>query len=493
MNPLLARGAGWIAAGRVLVNLLSLASTLMLARLLMPEDFGLIAIATAIAAIAAAMTELSLSSALVQHRDPQSWHYDTVWTLGVARSLLLGVVMAAMAWPVTAIYGDARLMGVMLAFAALNALGGFGNPRLAMFARELIFWQDFVLGVSGKLIGFIAGVAVAYVFRSYWALVAGMFAGQLWGLAVGYALKPAWPRLSLRGGRELFRYSAWLSLGQIVRQLGWKSDQFLIGYAFGPAQLGIYNYGDNLAALPTREATAPIGGVLFPAFSRMADEQDRLRHAYERAQVMLFTVALPVGVGFALVADPFVRLVLGDRWIPAIFVVQVLATTFAAHTLTGPSYPLAMAMGETRDLLRRDTWILLIGLVLMLGGVLSGGLAGVIWSRVIGSVIGTHIDMALVKRLIGLPIARQWSANARTILAVSGMALAVLTFQHLCASNGFTSPWVILVGSVGIGGLAHSVLAYLIWTLWRKPDGPERQIMHLASATISVAYARLRN
>jgi hypothetical protein len=100
--------------------------------------------------------------------------------------------------------------------------------------------------------------------------------------------------------------------------------------------------------------------------------------------------------------------------------------------------------------------------------------------------------MALVKRLIGLSVTRQLSVNARTVISVSGMAIAVLTFQHLAASNGVANSWEIIAGSIAIGAVTHPVLAYLMWIFWRKPDGAERQIFDLARATISSAFARSR-
>ena len=133
----LLKGAFWIAVTRVIVGLTGTASTIVLARLLVPEDFGLVAIASAAAAIFAAISELSLSQALIQHEDPEEDHYHTAWSLNALRGLLLALVIAALGWPAAEAYGDPRLLGIMLGFALANLIGGFVNPKLAMFERRL--------------------------------------------------------------------------------------------------------------------------------------------------------------------------------------------------------------------------------------------------------------------------------------------------------------------------------------------------------------------
>lgn len=480
MKALVARGVSWVAAGRLLINFFGFVSTLLLARLLLPTDFGLVAIAGAIAAIASAMTELSLSSALIHHRDPQNWHYDTVWTLGVLRSLLFGAVMAAMAWPVSAIYGDQRLIGVMLAFAVTNALGGFGNPRLAIFTRELMFWQDFLLGVSSKLVGLIVGIAVAYLFRSYWALVAGSAAAQFWALAVGYALKPAWPHLSLRGARELFGFSIWLSLGQIANQINWKSDQFLVGYFLGTGPLGHYSYASSLASLPTNEATAPIAQTLFPAFSRMTDDLSRMRTAYQRAQSLMFAIALPTGVGFAVVAQPLVQIILGEKWQPAVFVIQALASIFAVQTMSNAVQPLAMAMGKTRSLFNRDVFLFVVRILLIVVGLMAAGLTGVVVARIVSGLTGTMLNMLLAQRILILPFRQQIEVNSRALIATAGMVIVVVILQKVLeasALNGKIQSIANLSLSLPVGVLTYIALTYVQWRMAGKPEGPECEVI----------------
>ena len=147
---------------------------------------------------------------------------------------------------------------------------------------------------------------------------------------MSYVLIPYMPRFSFAHWRNLFSFSSWLALSSGLNALNWRADQLALGAMLGDGPLGQYTVGDNLASLPVRETTAPISNVLFPAFSRLQDDPARLRQAFLRSQRLLVAMALPVGVGFALVAGPFINLVLGPQWTSAALVAQILGAVFAS-------------------------------------------------------------------------------------------------------------------------------------------------------------------
>ncbi|MDB5682905.1 MAG: polysaccharide biosynthesis protein, partial [Sphingomonas bacterium] len=225
----LARGSMWVSASRGLVNLFGLVSTIALARLLVPADFGLVAIAITMLAILSAITNLSLAEALVQHKAPTPEHYHTAWSLGVLRGAVIGGLFALSAHAAARFYDDPRLEAVMYVLSFSVFLSGLTNPRIVVLQRSLVFWQDFVLEVSQKLVAVGVSITLAILFRNYWALVFGTLAGQLVTLILSYTILPFRPRISLRHVRELWSFSIWLTLGQLVSTINWRFDQLLIG------------------------------------------------------------------------------------------------------------------------------------------------------------------------------------------------------------------------------------------------------------------------
>lgn len=482
----LAKGTLWLAAARGLTNLIGFCSTLLLARLLVPADFGLVALATTILTMLSAVTDLSLSSALIHHEDPQDDHFHTAWTLNFLRATGVGLLFCAAAYPAAEIYGEPRLASIMLVLGGSAVLGGLTNPKTVMFTRSLVFWQEFVLSVAQKLVGFITAAAIAFIYHSYWALVAGTVASQVVALAASYAVLPFRPRIAVVHARALWSFSGWLTLGRIVDAINWRFDYLLIGSFLGRPALGYYSVGDNLAVMPTREATAPLSQTLFPAFSRLSHDSQRLRGAYCSAQSLVTAIALPLGIGFALVAKPVVLLAMGEKWLPAVIVVQVLASIFALHTLGSAVQPLAMAKGETRLLFNRNLLIFVIRVPFLLLGMFLGGLPGVVYARAITGLTGLFINMRFVRQLIGLGLRNQLKANSRSLGSIAIMAAVVLSLQAWHGPNSDRSAMLLQTAIQVIAGAISYVGAHCaLWLAVGCPPGPEAEFRRAAAGIVS--------
>jgi lipopolysaccharide exporter len=488
----LAKGAAWLAATRVVVNIASFANTLLLARLLVPADFGLVALATTATTIITSVTELSLASALVQHKDPTEDHFHTAWTLNFVRSSLICVVISALAEPIAWLYGDPRLVPILLIIAATTLFGGLLNPKLVIFSRDLIFRQEFVLGVSQRIAGLVVATVVVLIYRSYWALIAGMMATQLVALLVSYLLKPYRPRLKMNRVRELLSFSVWLTLAQVVNTLNYKFDQLVIGYFLGSASLGYYTVGDSLAVLPTREATTPLAQTLFPGFVQLSSDRWRLRHAYQRAQAVLCAVGLPIGFGFAAVARPLILLTMGPKWLPAVFIIQYLSCIFALQTLSSTLQPLAMAVGETRRLFGRDVLNLVLRLPLVVGGLYADGLAGIVYARCISGMLSSLINMIMVRRLLDLSLLAQLAANKRSLVSV----VLMMAIMHVTAGMvvGDSSPLLLakIAAMTATGGLGYVGALYVLWRGSGQPPGPESEMLHVAARILMPKASAVR-
>ena len=499
MEPLkwrLTRGATWIAATRILVNVMAFVNTLLLARLLTPGDFGLVAIALAITTVVTSVTELSLTAALIQHQDPREDHFHSAWTLNFARGALLAVLICALAVPTAQLYGDTRLVSIMFVIGAVTLLGGMANPKLAIFSRNLLFWQEFALGVSQKLAGLIVAAGAAFICRSYWALIAGIAVTQIWGTALSFLLFPFRPRPKLTFVRELLSFSAWLTLSQAINTLNWKFDQLVIGYFLGGVSLGYYTVGDNLASLPTREATAPLALTLFPAFSRLAAQPARLRRAYQHAQALLFMLALPLGCGFALIARPLIVLTMGETWQPAVVVVQLLAGIFAIQTLASALQPLALATNQTRALFYRDSVNFIIRVPLIIVGMLMDGLVGIVYARCISGLVATAINMAMTRRLLGLAIDKQLAINVRSLISVGLMMLGVFLVGQMISDPDQSRRAMKLAAMIAAGVSIYVGALYALWRSAGGPEGPEREVMRVIGRMVksgSLVFLRCRN
>ncbi len=476
----LVKGTAWLGFGRTIVNALSVLSTFVLARLLAPADFGLVALATTMMFVVTEVTELSLAQALVHHRAPTRTHFETAWTLNALRGTLLGAGFAAAGFPIARLYDDPRLVGIMAAMGGSIFLSGLTNPRRVMLTRELIFWQDFVLNVGQKLAGVIASLLIAYLYQSYWALVVGILITQVANVAISYMVLPFLPRPRLQHSREFFSFSFWLTAVQIVNSLNWRFDALFVGKFLGHASLGHYTMGSTLASIPTRETTGPLRQTFFPAFSSMRDDPARLRAAYQRAQSVVTAVALPAGVGAALVADPLIRLVMGDKWAPAIFIVQALASVYALQTLGSSADALGMAKGETRLLFVRSLQMLLVRVPVIVLAMLVFGMTGLIAARVLTGLLAIWVNMVVVRRLIGITVQAQLGANVRALFGAAVMVAATLAVSRLLppgADPHLLIAQVLTLGATAVGSYCGATL--LLWLHLGQPPGPEQEVKKL--------------
>jgi lipopolysaccharide exporter len=490
----MAIGALWMGAAKVVVNILSAASTFILARLLVPDDFGVVAIGLTVLTVITSVTELSLASALLQKSDLEEDHFHTAWTLSVLRAAIIAAAMAISAPWVADFYKDERLNGIIIALSAIVLLAGANNPKTILFLKKLEFWQEFVQTVGQKLFSFIICIGLAYHYQSFWALVAGTVASQLTSIIISYAFYPYCPKFKLNKWRELISFSAWLSFSQIINTISWRLDPLLIGHRLGSTVVGHYTVGDNLASLSTRELAGPIERTLFPGFSAINSDLPRLRRAYTAAQTFLTAVALPAGVGFACVAEPFVIAAMGHKWLPIVPVIQVMAAVFAVQTLGSPGHALAVSMGHTRWLFVRDLISFCIRMPLVVGGLYAGGIVGLLMGRAISAGIGIGLNFYIVKELLNIGMLRQLKDNMRSVGSALVMSMSLITIQHheSCRTALAANPLLGLCLLTLVGALIYTASTALLWAAARRPEGPESTLLSFARVFFLKISARIK-
>lgn len=480
MKDELEKGIAWLAASKIIVNILALFSTVLLARYLSPDDFGIASLAFTILTIIGALTELTLGSALIHHKNPTDDHFHTVWTLNSSRGIIVALILALTAPLVASIYQEPRLINIMLALACSVAISGFNNPKTILFLRNLVFWQDFLINVAQKVTSFITGALIAIIYQSYWALVAGMIASQIVGIIVSYVVIPFKPKLMFRHTKELLFFSVWLMLSQLINTLNSRLDFLLIGGVLGRPVLGYYTVGDNLASMPTRELIAPLQFTLFPGFSKIKDDIHRLRQAYKSAQGLISALALPIGFGFALIAHPFVLLLMGSKWLPSVIVIQILSCMFAIQTLGSSIYPLAMAQGKTKLLFRRDLFNLIIRVPMILIGMSYWGLLGIVYARALSGLIAMYRNMRFVRDMIEISVVVQLGYSIRSAVSVIVMILGVLSTQYLIGQDGTSIVLFLkMILFIITGAVFYISMHIMLWWMLGRPDGPEEEVLRI--------------
>ena len=238
MRAEMARGADWMVLFRLFDRSMGILSTTILARVLLPADFGLVAMAMSVIAIIELATAFSFEIALIQNPEPQREHYDTAWTLNILVAFGGAVITSALAHPAASFYGDPRLVPVMVCIAAGWAVSGLENTGIVNFRRRMDFATEFRFMATKRLVTFAASMAAAFALRSYWALVIGMVTGRVVGAMLSYVMEPYRPRLSLARAHELFSFSGRLLANNVAGVVLNRMPHFVVGRVFGAQALG---------------------------------------------------------------------------------------------------------------------------------------------------------------------------------------------------------------------------------------------------------------
>jgi lipopolysaccharide exporter len=471
-----ARGAVTVIAFRWTDRLIGIASTLILARLLMPQDFGIVAMASLVVALIDTLLDLGVHSALIQNRNAARPEYDTAWTLRLAQNLVAAALIAGPGAVLAAGYfQDDRVTDVLRIMALTIVISGFENIGIVTFQKNMEFGREFRFLFLRRIVGFVVTVALAIWFRSYWAMIVGTLVSRAFGVWLSYRLHDYRPQLSLARLGALWSFSQWVLLRNIGSYGAAQTDKLVVGRREGASPLGAYALADEIAAMPTGELLAPIGRVLFPAFVRAAEEPNELRRVFLLAVGVMALVGLPAGVGLVLVAPLAVPLLLGPQWAAAVPLVQTLALFNALAALTNGCSYLLLAMGHVRAL-ALAAWLqfaLLVGLAVL--AFPSAGGEGVALIRLAAGGCGALLLWALVLR-----IQRQLrpgdvaSALWRPLLASGMMALAL---SGWLPSTNIGQPFVGLVADIAFGALVYVGVLLIAWRLSGWADGAEAYLL----------------
>jgi len=338
----------WAFLTGAMARLLPPAFAIVLARLLSPEDFGLLAVAMVVVAFVSLFQDLGLKQALVQRREAGSALKAAVFWGGIGLGGLWFLALWVAAPWLGEFYRSPGVVPVIRSLGALFLIAPLGAVPEALLLREMAFRRLFRVELLPSLAPGVVSITLAFMGWGVWSLVWGTLAGsalRVVGLWTQVDWRPS-ARPNAAQWRGLFRFGGWVSLEAL---LGWTityADQGFAGRFMGAAQVGFYRMGFSLSLLPATGISQVLGQVTFPAFSRVQDDLPRVKEGFEKAVRTVALVTVPLGAGLAAFADPVLPMLLGPNWGPTVGVVQLLAAVGVLSSLVNVAPPLYRAIGR---------------------------------------------------------------------------------------------------------------------------------------------------
>jgi lipopolysaccharide exporter len=494
MTQSTARGALWMVSFKLLERGLGLISTLVLARLLVPRDFGVVAMAVSLVALLEIFSAAGMDTALIQRQDASPAHFHTAWTLNVLAGFTVGVVLVLLALPASYFYREPRLVAVMCVFALGAAVQGLENIGVVQFRKQLRFDREFRYLLAKKLISFAVTVPLAFWLRSYWALVIGTLAGRTGSVMYSYLIQPFRPRLSLQTAAEMMHFSKWLMPLNALGFLKERSATFLIGHFAGPAALGAFTVSTEIASLPSTELIAPINRALLPAYAKLAGDRPALRAEFLNSMSGIALLGMPMVAGVALAAPFIVLLALGPKWSAARPLLEVLAFYGISQVLESNAYAAFVAIGKPAVFFRvigLQTAVLLAALLPL---TLSYGTIGAAWSYVFSALVTLPVNFLYIARLMGLRARDFVTAVWRPVVSAAVMYGGGRLWGPALPATAVTSAaaFVPFIKCVAVGALTYVAIDALLWLAAGRPRGAETWLLRQVGAISRVARSRLR-
>lgn len=337
----------WVFAGRIVDRAFYFIRLIILARILLPQDFGVLGIAMLMILNLETFFRTGFSDALIQRKEITDEYLNSAWTTGIFRGIILFTIVYIAAPYVAAFFNSQQAGPVIQVLGFSFLLRAFTNIGVIYFQKELEFNKQFLYQFAGSLADFVVAVSAAYILKSVWALVFGILAGDFIRLVASYIIQSYKPKLVLdfKKAKELFVFGKWIWVSSIIMFILTQGDNAVVGRLLGAAMLGLYQMAYSISNMPATEYSHLIASVTFPAYSKVQDDIEKLRRAYLEVLKISAFIAVPLAGGIFVLGPDFTRIFLGEKWMPMVPAMQVLALYGMISSIVFPG-PLLMAIGR---------------------------------------------------------------------------------------------------------------------------------------------------
>jgi PST family polysaccharide transporter len=437
------RGAAVTIGSQAARFVLQLAGMAVLARLLVPADFGVYGKTIALTGFITVIQTGGLSLATVQQAKINHAQISTLFwlnaLLGVVAASLIAGLSPAMAW----FYKDPRVLWIGLAMAGVVLISSLGVQHRALILRQMHFTQKVSSDLAALLAGFLAAMVSAWLGAGYWAFVVQQYANALVTLATLYGFCRWVPGLPRRrtGVRPMVKLGANQSASTVLNFASSNMDNVLIGRYVSDAALGFYTLAFRLLLLPVQQINAPLTAVMVPALSRLQHQPQRFARFYYRALGAIVFVGMPAVCFLQVDAAPVIQIALGAKWLPAVPLFEALGVAAFISTFNFAGAWVYSSLGRTERRLRWQVIATPVTLVAFFMG-LPWGALGVAISfsacralLLVPSLLNAYMDTPVDLRTTARTLARPAAASI-------GAALVLWGIHHV--SGPWPVHWVVL-------------------------------------------------
>ena len=466
------RGAIWTVGTRWLIKGIGFLNTIIMARLLMPEDYGIVAMGMLIVGMTQTFLDFGATTALLRKETVSQDEIDSAWTLRLIQGCVAAVVLLLVPPLAVAYFEEPRLQYILWAFAASILLASASSIGPTLALRDFNFALNFKIDVASKFASVVATLAGGYFIGDYRALVLGIVTGYLTPLVLGYALHPYRPHWQTSKIGEIWLITKWLLLANIGNFILRKGDELVAGRLGTTGEYGLYNVGSDLGQLPVAEVGPAMMRAILPVLSSIEGDVERTNSAVIKITATVNSIVWPLGLGFAAVGAQATELILGAKWLAAVPYVQIFAIVAVLQTITSPAKSLLIVRGHTK-IQSHAVWAEFItfgvAAILLVPHFFLSGLA---FARLLASAANSIIILLVAQSNCALSLKSMSIQIVRPMLGATCMMLLV---TYLITP--ISSIMLQLFTGVVCGILFFTLWSLISWQLMERPEGLESTII----------------
>jgi len=472
-------GAQWITRG------LGLVSTAILARLLAPQDFGLVAMATVIAGFLGVLFTFGIDTALIQNTNATRADWDAAWTIRVGQGIILALLLVVTAPLAALFYAEPRVTVIILVLAAGAIVAGFENIGIVAFRKDLQFHRDFQYTLAKKIVQIAVTITLAFIFHNYWALLAGIVLGQAFSSLASYMVHPFRPRWSLARTRHILGFTSRMAFINLAQYITLEGERFIVGGLTGIRQTGLYFVSNEVANIPTTELSGSISRATVPGLAKLKHDRERLRAGYLNVFGFVALFSLPAGVGVAIVAGDLVPVMLGPQWTDAVSLVQLLAVAGALRAVSGPAYNLLIVLGRL-NMAAMICWFQTISQIILLVPVIGYfGLVGAATLNCALAGLTLAIYVVQIERCSGVSLWDHLSVLWRPVVSTLLMVAICSVIPGI-----FAVPVIELTSTILVGASSYTLVGLVLWLISGRPRGPEQHLLEMIGRRFDISLTQ---
>jgi O-antigen/teichoic acid export membrane protein len=470
------RGVLFMVSSAGIDFIIRLSSTFLLARLLSPTDFGLVAMVISVTAIAEQISELGLSTATIQCRELSHQQVTNLFWINFAAGCLLSLLICGLAPGIASFYRNPVLVPMTLAISTTFIWGGLTVQHQALLSRQMKQAHLAIIRLSASFLSLIVAIVLAINHFGVWAL-AWREVTRAFFVAAGMWLFcrwiPGWPRRNA-DIRDLLRYGSHLTLNQLAVACLTQLDRLLMGRFFGASPLGLYRQAQQLILAPVDHLNAPIYSVASPSLSILQVDAARYRRYYQRIVLVISLATMPFGLFVAIFAQEITHVLLGPQWTAATVFLQIFGLVAFLKPAVDTVLVVMLTYGLSKRMLVLSVIYYTLSAAFMFAGIYWGAV-GIALSNVVTIVVLMFPKLYFSLRRTPVTVGAFFSAISTPAIASVVMAGGLLLFRGIISRYGMA---VSLFSSFGLAAVLYTAVLFLL------PRG-RREIIALISALVT--------